>query len=55
MLLCLHINLAAQTFVALQSVEVEYAQRELWACKILAEGKGKKKEDKPSLGMAPPW
>lgn len=27
MLLCLHINLAAQTFMALESVEVEYAQR----------------------------
>lgn len=53
MLLCLHINLAAQTFVALESVEVEYAQRGA-VSKLIVERKGKKKEDKPSLGMAPP-
>lgn len=53
MLIFLHDNFAAQTFVAPELEEGEYAQREPWACKILAEGKGKKREEKTAPAIAP--
>lgn len=51
MLACLQVNLAAQTSVALELLEAEYARRELWACKN--PGRGEREEERRENSSVP--